>query len=193
VAHVYAEALLNAAEKQGKTDAVIEELHSLVQDLFQAEPQLEAFLSSGALGRDRKAKVIRDIFDTRADQLFTNFLLVLNQHERLDLLRPILIAALEVRDQRARRIRVQVRSAIPLQEDQTNRLRERIRESFKLEPIVQTQVDEGLLGGIVIKVGDWLYDASVRTKLESIRKQLMEKGSHEIQSRRDRFSSAIGN
>jgi F-type H+-transporting ATPase subunit delta len=193
VAHVYAEALLNAAEKPGQTEGVLEELHSLVHDLFPAKPELEAFLASGAVGRDRKAHLIQAVFDKRASDVFTNFLLVLNQHERLDLLRPILTAALEIRDQRARRIRVQVRSAVPLPEDQANRLRQRIREAFQLEPIVQSQVDPDLLGGVVVKVGDWLYDASVRSRLESIRNQLIAKGSHEIQSRRDRFSIASGN
>jgi F-type H+-transporting ATPase subunit delta len=72
-------------------------------------------------------------------------------------------------------------------------LRQRIREAFQLEPIVQSQVDPDLLGGVVVKVGDWLYDASVRSRLESIRNQLIAKGSHEIQSRRDRFSIASGN
>jgi F-type H+-transporting ATPase subunit delta len=193
VAHVYAEAFLNAADKQGQTEAIIEELHSLVHDLFKVEPRFEAFLASGAVGRDRKAQVIQSVFDKRASQLFTDFLLVLNQHDRLDLLRPILSEALEIRDQRARRIRVQVKSAVPLPEDQTNQLRQRIRESFQLEPILQTQVDPDLLGGMVVRVGDWLYDASVRTKLESIRNQLIAKGSYEIQSRRDRFSTPSGN
>jgi F-type H+-transporting ATPase subunit delta len=190
VAHVYAEAFLNAAEKQKQTDAVIEELQSLIHDLFQATPELEAFLASGAVGRDRKAQLIHSIFDKRASQPFTNFLLVLNQHDRLNLLRPILTAALEIRDERARRIRVQVRSAVALPPEQADRLRERIRQAFQLEPIIQAQVDDKLLGGVVVKVGDWLYDASVRARLESIRKQLIEKGSYEIQSRRDRFSTA---
>ena len=50
-------------------------------------------------------------------------------------------------------------------------------------------VDPDLLGGMVVWVGDWLYDASVRSRLESIRNQLIERSSHEIQSGRDRFSS----
>jgi F-type H+-transporting ATPase subunit delta len=193
VAHVYADAFLNAAEKKGQIEAVIEELNSLIHDLFQARPELEIFLASGSIGRDRKAHVIQSVFEKRASDVFTNFLLVLNHHERLELLRLILTAVMEIRDQRARRIRVQVRSAVPLPSDQADRLRQRIREVFQLEPIVQSQVDPELLGGVVVKVGDWLYDASVRTKLESIRKQLIEKGSHEIQSRRDRFSIASGN
>jgi F-type H+-transporting ATPase subunit delta len=191
VAHVYAEALLNSAGQQG--DAAVEELESLIGDVFAADPDFETFLSSGAVGRDQKAQVIQSVFGSRGTPNFVNFLLVLNAHERLNLLRPILEAAREIRDQRARRIRVEVRSAVPLPDDQRERLRQQLRESFHQEPLLETRVDADLLGGLVLRVGDWLYDASVRTKLETLRNQLIAESSHEIQSRRDRFSSDAGN
>ena len=193
VARVYAEALLNAADKQGQSDDVVEGLDSLIRDLFQAELQLEAFLTSSAVGRERKARLIDKVFENKASVLFVDFLKVLNQHERLNLLRPILAAAKELRDARAKRIRVQVRSAVPLANDQENRLRQQLREALKLDPVLQTAVDPELLGGVVVRVGDWLYDASVRARLESIRNQLIARSSHEIQSGRDRFSIANGN
>ena len=193
VARVYAEALLNAADKQGQSDDVVEALESLIRDLFKAEPQLEAFLTSSAVGRERKARVIDKVFENKASVLFVDFLKVLNRHERLNLLRPILAAAKELRDERAKRIRVQVRSAVPLANDQENRLRQQLREALKLDPVLQTAVDPELLGGVVVRVGDWLYDASVRARLESIRNQLIARSSHEIQSGRDRFSIANGN
>jgi F-type H+-transporting ATPase subunit delta len=193
VARVYAEALLNAAEKQSQSEQVLETLESLIRDLFPAEPQLDALLSSSAIGRERKTQVIDKVFESKASQLFVDFLHVLNKHERLDMLRPILAAAKELRDERAKRIRVQVSSAVPLADEQTNRLRQQIRDALKLEPVLQTEVDPELLGGVVVRVGDWLYDASVRAKLDSIRNQLIERSSHEIQSGRDRFSIASGN
>ena len=192
IAQVYAEALLNAAAKKGEVEPVLEELDSLIRDLFGAEPHLEAFLSSGAIGRDQKAKVIQSVFGGRASELFTDFLLVLNHHERLELLRPILTAARELYDQRSRRLRVQVRSAVPLPDDQRDRLMHELRHTFQLEPVLQTQVDPDLLGGMVVRVGDWVYDTSVRTQLETIRNQLIARSSYEIQSGRDRFSSANG-
>jgi ATP synthase F1 delta subunit len=121
VARVYAEALLNAADKQGQSDEVVETLDSLIRDLFHAEPQLEVFLSSSAIGRERKAQVINGVFENKASVLFVDFLKVLNEHERLILLRPILAAAKELADERAKRIRVQVRSAVPLMSDQETR------------------------------------------------------------------------
>jgi F-type H+-transporting ATPase subunit delta len=191
VAHVYAEALLNSAEHRGQVDPVYAELESLVQDVFPRAKRLEEFFSSSAISRQHKAELIEKTFGPRAGELLVNFLLVLNEHDRLGLLRPILKAYREMRDQRARRVRVQVQSAVPLPDDQRDRLHQELREAFKLEPILETGVDPDLLGGLVVRVGDWVYDASVRTQLDLIRNQLIARSSHEIQSRRDSFSHNV--
>ena len=193
IARVYAEALSNAAEKQQQVDAVLEEMDCVVRQVFKADPQFEEFLASGAVGRDRKAVVIQKVFEPRASELFVNFLLVLNRHERLDLLRQVLAAARNLFNERRRRVRVQVLSAVPLPEDQCDRLRKELRESLQREPLLDKRVDPDLLGGMVVRVDDWLFDASVRTQLQTIRNQLIEKSTHEIQSRRDRFRTADGN
>jgi F-type H+-transporting ATPase subunit delta len=189
VARVYAEALLGAAEEQGQGDAVVEELEALVRDVIRTDPNIEAFFASAAIGRSAKAEVIENAFKGKASPLFYNFLRVVNEHERLGLLAPILTAARALRDQQARRIRVQVRSAAPLGDDQRERLARELRDNFQLEPVLEARVDPDLLGGLVVKVGDWLYDGSVRTRLDTLRKQLIERSSYEIQSRRDHFSS----
>jgi F-type H+-transporting ATPase subunit delta len=190
VGRVYAEALLRAAESKGQTDELLGDLESLVGEVFQADPQLEAYFSSGAINRERKAAVIRSAFSGRASELFVNFLLVLNNHERLDVLRPIAAAYRELRDERFGLLRVLVRTALPLPIDQQEKLKRQLRETFHKEPVLETQTDPELLGGLVVRVGDWLYDHSVKNELESIRNQIIARSSHEIQSRRDRFCSA---
>lgn len=193
VAKVYAEALLNAAEKQGQADNVLEEYRSLIQDVLATNPDIEILLSSAALGRTRREAALERLLANRANPLFANFLLVLNRHERLELLRPILTALQELYDERARRIRVQVLSAVPLDGEQKKRIEEGVRQRFGMEPIVATEIDPEILGGLKVQVGDWQFDGSLRTKVESIRSEILERSSHEIQSRRDRFSTADGN
>ena len=61
VARVYAEALLNAAEKRGQAAEILEQLDSLVRDVLSKDPQLEAFLSSHAVGRDRAVGLTGDL------------------------------------------------------------------------------------------------------------------------------------
>jgi F-type H+-transporting ATPase subunit delta len=189
VAHVYAEAFLNAAEKAGQTDELLAELDGMVRDVLPRDRYLGAFLSSRAIGRERKAKVLRDALHGRASDLLLRFLLVLNQHDRLDALRPIAAEVHELHNQRTGRVRVEVRSAVALPEDQQEKLRQELRAVFKKEPILSTAVDPDLLGGLTVQVGDVLYDASVRARLQRIRNQLIERSSYAIQSGRDRFRS----
>jgi len=193
VARIYAEAVLGAAEKQKQSGEILEELEALTQQVFRADPHFQAFLASSAMGRERKAHVIRKAFENRASELLVNFLLVLNEHERLDLLQPITTAYRDLRDERGGRVRVQVSTAVPLPDDQRERLRQQLAESLHKDPVLELQIDPELLGGMVVRVNDWLYDYSVRAQLEDIRKQILVRSSYEIQSRRDRFSSPDGN
>ncbi len=193
IAGVYAAALLQAAETRGEIDDILAELGELVEKVAGADPQVGAFFLSGTIGRDRRSAVLRAAFEGRCSELFFNFLLVVNDRERLDLLRPILAMYRRLRDQRARRVRVQVYTAVPLADQQSRNLEQQIRDALRLEPVLETHVEEELIGGLIVRVNDWVYDGSVRTRLDTLRKQLIERSSHEIQSGRDRFSLADGN
>jgi F-type H+-transporting ATPase subunit delta len=190
IAKVYATALLNAADKNGDEQAVMWELESLVRDVFEKEPRLEVLLSGAAIGRHARQAILREVFAGRASTTFKNFVQVLNDHERLNLLRPILGAATELYDQRHHRLRVFVASAVPLPDDIRQRLETGVRTRFHLEPVLVREVDPALLGGLKIRIGDLQFDASVRNRLDLLRDQVLARSSHEIQSRRDRFSSA---
>jgi F-type H+-transporting ATPase subunit delta len=174
LARIYAEALINIADQQNATPDVVGELHDLVEDVRGRQPYIQAFFTSGVIGKDRREAAIKAAFDGRSHPLVVNFLLVLNDHERLMLLRPIVEELQILDDLRRRHFRVTVQSALPLAEQQREKL------------------DPDLLGGLVLRVADWVFDGSVRTQLVNMRKQLREMSSHEIQSGRDRFSTAAG-
>jgi len=189
IGKVYAEALLDAAKKSNQAGEILEEFDALVVDLFRRDPQLEQFFASSAIGRDRKQEILEKTFAGRAADLFVQFLLVLNRHDRLDVIRAVHAAYRELFDERAGRIRVQVKSAVPLPADQAEALRQEIRSKFAKEPVFDARVDPDLIAGMVVQVGDWRLDSSVQCRLRNIHDQLVERSSHEIQSRRDRFRS----
>ncbi len=188
IARVYAEALLNAAENKKAVDEVKDELRELVEVSFRREPQFAEFLASGAISKDTRAQVLRDVLQGRCSDLFFNMIMVLNEHDRLSLLRPLYHTYCQLVDQRRRRIPVQVTTAVPLTDEQTNRLLRFLHDTLGLEPILHTRLEPEILGGMMVRVGDWMFDGSVRNELETIRKQLISSSSHEIQSRRDHFS-----
>jgi len=189
LAKVYAEALLQAAREKNQTQEVLEELNGMIEESTR-DGDLSAFFQNALITREQKEKVIRSAFAGRVSDTMFNFLLVLNEHNRLDLFRPLRQIYQDLLDEGMNRMRVEVSSAAPLNDGQLDRIKTDLQATFGKEPVVETKIDTGLLGGVVVRVGDWLYDGSVRTKIDNLRKQLLERGDHEIQSGRDRFSSA---
>jgi len=189
LAKIYAEALLNAAQASGQVAQVLEEIDSLVDEVL-ADPRLQSLLGGPAIGRYARKEAIDKTFAGKTSETFYHFLQVLNHHERLELIRPIRRALHELNDERTRRLRVHVYSAVELDDDHQARIREGVHNYFQLDPVLILHVDKDLLGGLKVRIGDTVYDSTVRTRLNNLRNQLIERSSHEIQTRRDRFSSA---
>jgi F-type H+-transporting ATPase subunit delta len=189
LARIYAEALLNAAQAAGEVDTVLDEIDSVVDGVL-SDTRLQAMIAGAAIGQNARKDILVKVFAGKASKTFFHFLLVLNEKDRLDMIRPIRRAVHELNDQRTRRLRVHVYSAIDLSEEYLARIRAGIQDFFKLEPVLILHVDKTLLGGLKVRIGDTVYDSTVRTRLNNLRSQLIERSSHEIQSGRDRFSSA---
>jgi F-type H+-transporting ATPase subunit delta len=192
VARVYAEALLRAAERVGIVDDLQESFDSLVGNPLrrgdsQADPA--ALMASGLIPRRRKAEVIENLFRGKTDDLFVNFLLVLNEHNRLEILRPVAAMYRGLRDELHRRVRVLVRSAVSLTDEQREQLKVVARDFYHLEPVLVEQVNPDLIGGLQVQIGDRMVDLSVRSRLDEIKRNLIVRSSHEIQRRRDRVGS----
>jgi F-type H+-transporting ATPase subunit delta len=182
----YADALLNASGDQ--VEAVVEELEAIRTDVLQAQPRFAAILASSSIPVDEKDRILTETFEGRALPTVVRFLRVLNRHGRLDLLSSVIRQARATLDRRLNRKPVTVRSAVALDDGQLSALRDRLASMIHATPVITLEVDPSLIGGLVVQVGDEVYDASVRTRLEAIRGRLIERKTHEIQSRRDHFS-----
>jgi F-type H+-transporting ATPase subunit delta len=185
---MYARSLLGATEAAGQTEAVLAELDSFVVDVLDKLPNYEALLSTSLVSPEEKVAILDRSLKGKASPLFLNFLKVAAGHGRLDSLRAIRRAAHEAYDRLRGRIPVVVRSATPLDAASETQLIERLRGMLHAEPQLIREVDPALLGGLVIRVGDTVYDGSVARRLEQLRLQMIDRSVHEIQSRRDRFS-----
>jgi F-type H+-transporting ATPase subunit delta len=192
VARVYADAFLNAAQSTN-VDGAIEELASFLDDVMARNPEFAAVLSSGIVSRDDKVALIDRVIGPRGSALFTNFLRVLARHDRLDLLPYILAESRRQHEAAAGRKRVQVISARPLSAAALDRIRKRLAESVSFTPILETKIDPRLLGGVVIRINDTIYDSSLATRMKQLRARLQHRSLHEIQSGRNRFSHSEGN
>ena len=189
VSRVYAESLYRAAEKENQVEPVLDELEGVIRDIFDRDGGLELFFASASIGRDRKPEVILAAFEGRVSAVLRQFFDVLNEHDRLDMLRSIASAYRTLYDKKTHRVVVHVTSAVALTDEERARVVEQVKSASNLEPILRANVDPDILGGIIIRIQDWVYDASVRSRLLAIRQQLIERSSHGIQSGRDRFST----
>lgn len=191
IAKVYAIAYLDAAGQDAAGAA--EELTSFVIDVLGTQSELDQLLRGTTLGQDEKLRLIDRIVAGRATPLFTNFLKVLARHDRLSLL-PGIRRLVEVEsERRSGRRRVSVTSAAPLGSDTLETIRASLRSSLAIEPILETRVDATLVGGLVVRVGDTVYDGSLKTQVKQLRARLRERCLNEIQRGRDRFSHPEGN
>jgi F-type H+-transporting ATPase subunit delta len=192
VARVYALAYLDAARAAGEP-APLEELTSFQDDVLAKNPRFAELLASELVSEEHKQTLLAKTVHGVASPFFANFLKVLARHQRLSLFPLILSEAWLEQERRANQKRVQVKSAVPLSAQQLDSIKQRLQAALGSEPILQPAVDEKLIGGLVIQVGDTIYDGSLRTRLKNLRQRLREGYLHEIQSGRDRFSHSEGN
>ncbi|MBI1347883.1 ATP synthase F1 subunit delta [bacterium] len=193
VAKVYAVAFINAAAKDQSVDAALEEFGSLLDDVLTPHPDFETLLCGTMTSLETKLAMIDKVIAPRATPLLVSTLKVLARHERLSLVRAVFLAAQLEQEHRTGRVRVQVTSAAPLSESELQGLRDRLSQTLSAEPILLTALDPELLGGLVIRVGDTVYDGSVRNRLKQLRGQLRQRCLNEVQRGRDRFSHSAGN
>jgi F-type H+-transporting ATPase subunit delta len=193
VAAKYAQALLGAAEKQGQSEAVVEEFDALVHMVLDRFGKLETVLASALVPPEEKTALLDRVFGGRLSGLLLDFLKVVAHHDRLDILRSIHQEVHRLLDDMRGRVRVQLSTATPLADGLADRLVGSLRTLLGGEPRMESLVDPALIGGIVLRVGDTVYDGSLARQLTHLREQMIHRSVHEIQSRRDRFRHSGGN
>ena len=193
VGRVYAKALWNLAVEREMAEALIEEYRSLVADVLDREPELEVFFSLGSLGQERRAEMLEHIFAGRASELLYDFLRTLNRHDRLGVLRAVGILLDEMWERSRGMVPVIVRTAKPLPTEQVETVRSMVAKRFGIKPDLKLETDPTLLGGLWLRVGDTVYDRSVRSNLVRLRDNILKRSSHEIQSGRDILDRSAGN
>jgi F-type H+-transporting ATPase subunit delta len=176
LARTYSTALLDAAGADA--EPVLDELEEIVSDVLVAQPKFAELLASPAVPMAEKDRVLVDVFEGRALPIVSNFLRVLNRHGRLDVLAAIITQARADWDRKQGRRRVTVRSAVPLDDGQRAALQGKLSALIGgATPQVNLEVDPSLIAGLVVQVGDDVYDASVRTSLKRLRDRLLERKS----------------
>ncbi|MDD4889926.1 MAG: ATP synthase F1 subunit delta [Phycisphaerae bacterium] len=183
-AREFVHALLDLAEQANRVDEVQSDLDSLAE-LMSADAEFALFTDSPMIGAGTKFESLQRVLGGRIDDLTLKFLHVVAEHHALPLLRVLGEAFQTERDLRAKRVKVEATLARPMDEADRQQLVGRLAGMLKCPVKLEERVDPSLIGGVVIRIGDRLFDGSVRQRLEQLRRQVIARGNHEIQSRRD--------
>jgi F-type H+-transporting ATPase subunit delta len=168
---MYARALFEAAKEKGRLAGVREELGDFVAAV-DAVPELDALLRNPQLDPRAKAQALEDVLGG-ADELVRNFLLLTVEKHRAGQLREIhreferLMAAEE------RRLTVDVTTAYELSDEEAKQIVGQIEQASGRPVDATRNVDASLIGGIILQAGSLRVDASVRSRLERLRRELM--------------------
>lgn len=168
----YATTLLEAAEESNVLDSVRSDVQGVRLTLDQSK-ELAAFVGNRYVSATMQRGALERLFGGRVQSLTLNFLLLLTERRRTDLLPEMLQLFETLCDEKSGVISAEVRSAVPLGEDQVERLRQRLAEMSGKEVRLQVEVDPAVRGGAVAKVGDTVYDGSVTTYLERLHRHLV--------------------
>jgi F-type H+-transporting ATPase subunit delta len=168
----YANALADVAVQQRAADKVAQELSGFGA-LYAESAELRNFLSSPAVGADAKHRVIEKLLArVGGSKIVRNFLFVVMDHQRAHALPEIIAAFQEVIRQRQGITEAQISSAVELSKAQKAEM------EFTLEKLTGKHVEANfslapeLLGGAVVRVGDTVYDGSLRSRLNELRARL---------------------
>jgi F-type H+-transporting ATPase subunit delta len=186
---VYAKALLASSENAGETEAVMEGLQSIVDDVLEQAPGLEATLISPRVPLEAKETMLQTAFAKKAAPTLLTFLKVLCRRGRFDCLRAILRAARKQYNDLRGRIEIQVSTADPLSAEDLKTTTNQLRGALGCEVDVQVKIVPELIGGIVIRVGDTVYDGSLANRLKQLRNDMVAKSIQKIRSELDRFAA----
>jgi F-type H+-transporting ATPase subunit delta len=190
LARIYARAFMDAAAKSTNADSLVEESTSIVTDVLDHFPQLEQVLESALVSAEQKEELLNRVFGKSASTQVLNFLKVLSRHGRLELLRPIVREAKKLAAQRAGMADVEVRVVRELDAGLLQDLQSRLQKTLGKEPNLSIKIDPSLIAGIVVRVGDRVYDGSVHTQLERARQAMIARATDQIETKPDRFVSA---
>jgi len=190
IARVYALAFLEVAAKSKDPSGLVDEVDSLANDVVGVVPRLEETLHSELVSSEQKEQLLDRMLKGRASTAVLNFTKVLARHGRLALLRPIARILRKLDAERRGLTDVELRVATPINAALQDEIVNRLRKTLGGEPVLSMHVDPELIAGMVIRVGDRVYDGSVATQLEQSRRAMIDRITDRIETAPDKFMSA---
>ena len=177
VARRYAEAASELAEEQQQSEQLATDL-DLIGKVLMGSRELKAFLKSPVISKDKKLIVVGELFRSKVSPFTFNFLKLLLEKGREEVLADIVEEYSRLRDERLGIVSLDVSTAIELTSDQQGVIVKRFETITGKKIRVSFSVDKELKGGVVARVGDTVYNGSLQRQLELLRERFAEAGNN---------------
>ncbi len=172
----YANSLLSSASDKGNLDTVAKDME-LVYSTIKSSAELSRTLLSPVVKAQIKFSILEEIFKEKICKETMDFIKFVVEKNREDLFESIVKKFLELRDQKHGLVNVNVKSATELTKDQKEKLKGKFEKLLNKKVRLNFTIEPGVIGGIVAKVGDTVYDASLKNQLEILRKRFLKGGA----------------
>jgi F-type H+-transporting ATPase subunit delta len=169
----YAGALFNLARDRDQLQPVAEGLNA-VTEASTASPQLMTILHHPRITQERKKEILSHVFGGQINHDVENLLLMMVEKDRATIIPNVAAQFKRLLDEHLRETDAEAITAIPLTPEQQSALLERLQSTSGMRVRLTTRVDESILGGIVVRIGDKLIDASVASQLDRIKAGLKQ-------------------
>ncbi len=171
IAKRYALALYAEAKSNDSISRVDEDVE-LVNQTVGGSRDLQLLLASPVVSAAKKEAVIRRLFQPRTSELVLAFILLVNRKRREAMLEAILKSYRLLRLEQQGIVEAKARVAVAMTDDETEELRRSMAKTVGSDIQLEVEEDADLIGGIVVKIGDQVYDGSLKRQLSILERRL---------------------
>ncbi len=187
IARTYASGFLGAVEYD---EAAVSDLEAVNAEVLRQHPQFAEAMRSAFVDHDVRVAMIDRVLGGRVVPAVVNLLKVLSNHGRMELAGEVARQARVLLDEKQGRANVVVRLAREADQSLLGEIEQTIRNKTGVDPIIQVEIDPELVGGLEIRVGDTVFDGSVRTAFSKAHKDIVNQTVDAIESQPERFTLA---
>jgi len=171
---IYAQALDGLVADSTQAKLIASELHQL-EELLKSIPGAMALLTARTITKENHQKLVDRIFHDRTSELISSLLGIMARHGRMSILPAVRQSFDILLARRDKQVKATVITATQLDQAMQEEIRSVLSESLDANVVLETALDPKMLGGMVIQVGDKVFDSAVSTRLEGLLKNMLKR------------------
>jgi len=168
----YATAFIELAEKHNLLDKFDADL-ALIKETLRQSKDLNDFLQHPIVNNNDKCDVIEKIFGADISNFSLNLVKLLIEKNRVFILSSLSSHYTELLNKKRNISKAQVITAVHIDDEVLNRVKDKLEKMFEKQIYIESNIDEDIIAGMIVKIGDKIIDGSIKTKIQKMKKQLI--------------------